>query len=133
MKYRNLLLVISLLLPGMALISCDNQSQVEVDLPQKAISGLDSILPAGAKLENVTKGYEFDTAGSPQYADGDLYFTNNIFDPPEKSWTIKMDKAGEFHVLRKDNGVTTTIQHSGKGTFYCCEMLGHRVIEMDRD
>lgn len=118
-------------------ISCEKKSEQPIvkenTETQKAVSGLDSILPPGAKMEKVTVGLEFDTAGSPCYADGELYFTNNIFDPPENSRTMKMDKSGKYHVLREDNGVTTSIHKSGKGTFYCCEMLGHRVIEMDKD
>jgi len=96
-------------------------------------SGLDAILPRGAKLEKVTDGFRFDTAGSPLWVDGDLYFTNNNFDPPEKSKTIKMDRNGMFEILRENNGVTTAMQHSGMATIYCCEMLGHRVVEMGRN
>lgn len=99
----------------------------------KITTGLGTIIPAGAKLEKVTAGYEFDTAGSPMYIDGELYFTNNNFDPADRSATIKMDKTGQYHVLRTDNGVTTTLQKSGRGTLYACEMLGHRVVEMDPD
>ncbi len=117
--------------------SCEKKSEqpIVTDKPetQKTVTGLDSILPTGAKMEKVTAGIEFDTAGSPCYADGELYFTNNIFDPAENSRTMKMDKSGKFNILREDNGVTTAIHKSGKGTFYCCEMLGHRIIEMDGD
>ena len=133
MKYCKLFYAISLCVFAVTFISCEKKQEIKVDLTEKAVSGLDSILPKGAKLEKVTAGYEFDTAGSPLYMDGEIYFTNNNFEPAEKSCTIKMDASGSFHVLRKDNGVTTTIQHSGKGTFYCCEMLGHRVIEMDKE
>jgi len=97
-----------------AVFSCDKKTENAPEM-QKQVSGLDTIIPAGAKLEKVTVGYEFDTAGSPLYV------------------TIKMDPSGTYHVLREDNGVTTTQQHSGKGTIYCCEMLGHRVVEMERD
>jgi gluconolactonase len=31
------------------------------------------------------------------------------------------------------NGVTTTLQASGDGTIYGCEMLGHRVVELNKD
>ena len=111
--------------------SCDNNGE-PVPESQKHASNINSIISSDAKLGKVTVGYEFDTAGSPLYMDGDIYFTNNNFDEPEKSRVIKMDASGSFQVLRKNNGVTTTLQHSGKGTLYCCEMLGHRVIEMDR-
>ena len=135
MKYRNLLFVLGIVIVFSA-VSCEKKTERKTaqtpETPQmKAPSGLDAIVPAGAKLEKVTVGYEFDTAGSPLYMDGELYFTNNNFDPADKSCTIKMDKSGQYRVLRKDNGVTTTLQNSGKSTIYACEMLGHRVVEMD--
>ena len=129
---RKYLVIIMNLLLVFSAISCDKKTeQQNQGSVMKQASGLDAIIPAGTKLEKVTVGYEFDTAGSPLYADGEVYFTNNNFDPADKSATIKMDTSGNYHVLRTDNGVTTTLQHSGKGTIYACEMLGHRVIEMD--
>jgi len=131
MPYRLLVFMLSVFLVFTA-VSCDKKTeQQHQGSVMKQVSGLDAIIPAGAKLEKVTIGYEVDTAGSPLYADGEVYFTNNNFDPADKSATIKMDTSGNFHVLRTDNGVTTTLQNSGKGTIYACEMLGHRVIEMD--
>ena len=132
MLYCKLFSVVCLCALFVAVFSCDKKTETAPEV-QKQVSGLDTIIPAGAKLEKVTVGYEFDTAASPLYVDGELYFTNNNFDPADRSCTIKMDPSGTYHVLREDNGVTTTQQHSGKGTIYCCEMLGHRVIEMDRD
>ena len=137
-NYFKILVLSSFLV--LTVISCEKETGQQSQKTQqpgnaisKVASSLDDIVPAGAKLEKVTVGYEFDTAGSPMYVDGELYFTNNNFDPADKSATIKMDKAGQYHVLRPDNGVTTTLQLSGKGTFYACEMLGHRVIEMGMD
>ena len=101
--------------------------------PEAKKSGLNDVCFPGAKLEKVTIGYEFDTAGSPCYADDVLYFTNNNFDKPEKSRVITMDAQGTYSVIRPNNGVTTSIISTGTGNFYCCEMLGHRVIEIDRN
>lgn len=98
-----------------------------------APSGLDAVIEAGAALEKLPIDYAFDTAGSPCWVDGTVFLTNNNFDPAEASKTFKFTADGTLHELRIDNGVTTTIQQSGKGTLYCCEMLGHRVVEMDYD
>jgi len=123
MKYRAEICLVIICILAVVFASCGNERA----------SGLKSIIPRGAKLEKISGGYRFDTAGSPLYVEGDIYFTNNNFDPADKSWTIKMNSSGAFEVLRKDNGVTTTLQHSGKATLYACEMLGHRVVEMGRN
>jgi len=131
--YRTLCAVILASAVAAAVLSCGQEADIQVDIPQKKAPSIEDIVPAGAKLTKVTGEFEFDTAGSPCWADGVLYFTNNNFDPAERSKTVKMTAAGEFQVLRENNGVTTTIQKSGRGTFYACEMLGHRVVEMDGD
>jgi len=131
--------LLAVVLSTITVLSCEKKAEAPKSVQQapstsaQKTTGLDAIIPAGAALEKVTVGYEFDTAGSPLWVNGDIYFTNNNFDPAEKSATIKMDAAGNYTVLRQDNGVTTTLQHSGKGTLYACEMLGHRVIEMGLD
>ena len=137
MKHLKLFSLLIIVL-ALTAVSCDKKT----DAPKTPSEGtsirnetlsFDDIIAPGSQLEKVTVGYEFDTAGSPLYVDGDIYFTNNNFDPADRSATIKMDKEGNYTTLRQDNGVTTTLQHSGKGTLYCCEMLGHRVIEMGLD
>ncbi len=118
-------------------VSCEKQGGQpdvkETMKTEKPASGIDTIVSPDALMEKVTVEIEFDTAATPLYADGELYFTNTIFDTPEKCRTMKIDASGKFHILRENNGLTSAIQQSGKGTFYCCEMLGHRVIEMDSD
>jgi gluconolactonase len=99
----------------------------------KPASDITDIIPPGARLVKISMDVEFDTAGSPLWDDGTLFFTNNCFDPADRSITYRMDPDGTTSIIRPDNGVTTTIQKSGSGTYYCCEMLGHRVVEMDRD
>ena len=94
-------------------------------------SSLDAILPAGAKLEKVTGDATFDTAGSPCYFQGILYFTNNNFDDLQKSRVMKMGKSGEITVLRANNGMTATLKPNRAGNLYACEMMGHRIVEMD--
>lgn len=95
---------------------------------------LNSILAEGTVLEKVTEGYEFDTAGSPLYMNGALYFTNNNFDSPDElSRIFRMEADGSVDTLRSGNNVTTTLKASGNGTIYACEMLGHRVVELDTD
>ncbi len=117
--------------------SCEKKSEQPVikEIPEsrKQVTELNEIVNPGAQIEKVTEGIEFDTAATPLYADGELYFTNTNFDSPEKCRTMKIDASGKLHILREKNGLTSSIQHSGRGTFYCCEMLGHRVIEMDRE
>lgn len=91
------------------------------------------IIDEGASVSKVTTGYTFDTAGSPLYLEGALYFTNNNFDNPEVSRTLRKTSAGGIDTLRMDNGVTTTLRASARGTIFACEMLGHRVVELDTD
>ncbi len=94
-------------------------------------SALDTILPVGAKLEKVTGDMNFDTAGSPCYFQGTLYFTNNNFDDLQKSRVMRMDKPGDIKVLRTNNGMTATLKPNKAGNIYACEMIGHRIVEMD--
>lgn len=96
--------------------------------------GLNSILPENTAVEKLTVGYNFDTAGSPLYMDGQLYFTNNNFDSPDQlSRTFRMDEDGNVDTLITGNNVMTTLRASGNGTIYACEMLGHRVVELDQN
>ena len=137
MKYRKLFSLLCIVLVLTA-VSCEKKSETpekpsEGSSIRNEILSFEDIITPGTQLEKVTAGYEFDTAGSPLYVDGKIYFTNNNFEPADRSATIKMDSEGNYTILRQDNGVTTTLQHSGKGTLYCCEMLGHRVIEMGLD
>lgn len=92
-----------------------------------------SVLAEGAVLTKISGNYEFDTAGSPLYLDGNYYFTNNNFEQPEMSMTLRKSISGDIDTLKTDNGVTTTLQASGNGTIYACEMLGHRVVELNKD
>lgn len=97
-------------------------------------TNFNSIISDDASLEKVTEDYEFDTAGSPLYMNGDLYFTNNNFDSPgELSRTFRMNPDGSIDTLKSGNNVTTTLKSSGQGTIYACEMLGHRVVELDQN
>jgi len=92
-----------------------------------------SVVIEGAKLTKISEGYTFDTAGSPLYFKGYYYFTNNNFDQPEKSMTLRMSPSAKIDTLMVDNGVTTTLQAGGSNTMYACEMLGHRVVELNRE
>jgi len=134
---KNAILTCVILAVSLAVISCGGDQPAEMSGTAKqqvaALSGLDAVIEAGASLEKLPIDYAFDTAGSPCWVDGTLFLTNNNFDPAEASKTMKLTADGVLHELRADNGVTTTIQESGKGTLYCCEMLGHRVVEMDYD
>lgn len=113
------------------LLTACNQSSGKVN---SELNGLEAIIPEGAGLEKITKGYSFDTAGSPLYLNGSLYFTNNNFDSPDEfSRTFRMSEDGSIDTLINGNNVTTTLVASGKGTIYACEMLGHRVTELDEN
>lgn len=93
-----------------------------------------SIISDSSNIELITEGYTFDTAGSPLYMNGSLYFTNNNFDSPDLlSRTFRMNSNGSIDSLKSGNGVTTTLRASGNGTIYACEMLGHRIVELDKD
>ncbi len=111
-------------------VSCGQQAE---DQAPPVITSLSDIVPAGATLTKITGDIQFDTSGSPCYYNGDLYFTNNNFDVPENNKTQVLRDMSEHKVIREMNGVTTSIHQTGNGTFYCCEMVGHRVIEMDTD
>lgn len=120
MKHRNLfaLFLTASLLGG-----------VSVSAQEK--SPLDSILPTGAKLEKVTGDMKFDTAGSPCYFNGVLYFTNNNFDDLQKTRVMKMEKPGDIQTIRTNSGMTATLKQNKAGNLYACEMIGHRIVEMD--
>src|SRR3989339_6595 len=76
------------------------------------------IVSADVKPVKVTTGMEFDTAGSPCWYQGELLFTNNNFEPADKSRTFLMDKSGKISMIRDKNAVTTSLKPTGKGTFY---------------
>ena len=114
-------------------VSCGQQDgeQTAVVTTAGPTASLSDIVPAGAVLTKLTGDIPFDTSGSPCWYNGDLYFTNNNFDVPENNKTQVLHGMSHHMILREMNGVTTSIHQTGKGTFYCCEMVGHRVIEMD--
>ena len=120
MKHRRLI--------AFALASCLLTGAV-VSAQEK--SPLDAILPTGAKLEKVTGDTKFDTAGSPCYFKGILYFTNNNFDDLQKSRVMKMEKPGDIQIIRTNNGMTATLKPNKAGNLYACEMIGHRIVELD--
>lgn len=119
--------VSSLILLILLITACSNENNIErTDYPTQ-------IIAEDARLTNVSGDYEFDTAGAPLYMGGDLYFTNNNFASPEYSRTLKQSSSGRIDTLSMGNGHVTTLQASGKGTIYACEMLGHRVVELETD
>lgn len=130
---KSTMLYVILILAIFVTVSCEQKAEQPAEgIPaQKPTASLAEIVPSGVILTRVTGSIEFDTAGSPCYADGNLYFTNNIFDPRENSRTMVLHGLSHHMIIREDNGVTTAIHRSGKGTFYCCEMVGHRVSEID--
>ncbi len=104
------------------------QKQEEAVAP----AGMDAIIPAGAQLEKVTGDHAFDTAGSPCWMDGVLYFTNNNFDNLEASRVMKKSLPdGEIVVIRPNNGMTASLKQTPSGTLYACEMIAHRITELD--
>lgn len=120
-------------LVGLMLIATVSCRKSSGEVESESIS-LDSILAEGNILEKVTVGYTFDTAGSPLYMNGKLYFTNNNFDSPGLlSRTFRMDQNGNVDTLTTGNNVTTTLRASNKGTIYACQMLGHRVVELNTE
>lgn len=128
----------SLVLTLLIALSCGQGEQQPADSSSPSMTpalttSIDEIVPAGAKLTKVTGGIQFDTGGSPCWIDGELFFTNNIFDPRENAKTYRMPDGGEAEIIRQPNGVTTSLHNSGNGTLYCCEMIGHRVTEIDKD
>jgi gluconolactonase len=97
-----------------------------------APAGMESIIPAGAQLEKVTGDTLFDTAGSPCWVNGVLFFTNNNFDDLEKSRVMRKTLPdGEVKVIRANNGMTAALKLNPAGNLYACEMIGHRITELD--
>lgn len=133
--YRRCSLIITACLALFAL-SCGkgNKETPSTETPASTVTAsLDAIVAPGVLMQKLAIDFVFDTAGQPCWVDGNLYFTNNNFDPRDKSQTMKIDAQGALTVVRPNNGVTTCTYATGKGTFYCCEMLGHRVVEMAPD
>lgn len=97
-----------------------------------AAAGMDTIVAAGAQLEKITGDHVFDTAGSPCWVDGVLFFTNNNFDDLEKSRMMRKTLPdGEIRIIRTNNGMTAALKQTSSGTLYACEMIGHRITEID--
>lgn len=130
MKYHNRISLVTIIFLSTVLImSCAQQGENE-NTPPDLIPG---IVASDAVLTKVTSGMTFNTAGSPLYLDGYLYFTNNNFEAPEVSRTFRLSPSGKIDTLISDNGVMTTLWPSLHGTIYACEMLGHRVVELNKD
>lgn len=126
---KNLFICIGIIFSLGFIISCGNSNQ---ENPQE--DGLESILQKNFAVIKLNIDYNFDTAGSPLYLNGQLYFTNNNFDSPDQlSRTFRKDLEGNVDTLVSGNNVTTTLRASGQGTIYACEMLGHRVVELDQN
>ena len=98
-----------------------------------AAPGLDAVIPAGAKLVKITGDMTFDTAGSPCFYKGTLFFTNNNFDDLEKSRMMRKDSSEEARIIRTNNGMTATLKPNKAGNLYACEMMGHRIVELDTE
>jgi gluconolactonase len=126
MLKKNHIILMFLVIGLVGFTACTTKEKPSDDL-------IPGILSNNAELTLVTSGVTFNTAGSPLYLNGNLYFTNNNFESPEVSRTFRMNSDGVVDTLASDNGVTTTLWASLHGTIYACEMLGHRVVELDRD
>lgn len=129
MKIKNLFISICIISLLGFVASCGDSNQAN---PQE--EGVESILPKNSVVKKINIDYSFDTAGSPLYLNGQLYFTNNNFDSPDQlSRTFRKDPEGNVDTLVSGNNVITTLRASGQGTIYACEMLGHRVVELDQN
>lgn len=93
---------------------------------------LDAIVAPGDKLQKITGNAVFTSVEALCWDAGYLLFADNDTDTPAKSRTLIMAPDGNVSVIRENNGVTTGIQKSGKGTYFCTEYEGRRIIEMDR-
>lgn len=128
----------TLLLTILIISGCQKKSSDESNTTKEETSSLianypTEVLASDVSLTKITEGYKFDTAGSPLYMNGSLYFTNNNFEEPELSRTMRLAENGSVDTLAMDNGVTTTLQASRNGTIYACQMLGHQVVELNND
>ena len=119
-------------------LSCGEPREEPAAMPEPSAKpafadSLSDLVAPDAVLEKVTAGLSFSSCGAPCYDDGRLYFANVDFEDPGSSRTYRMGQGGNIHTIREGNGVTVAMQPTGRGTFYCCEHAGRRIVEMDRD
>jgi len=94
---------------------------------------LAGIVASGATLVKITGDLAFTHADAPCWDNGVLLFADNDTESPEEGTIYRMASDGTVTAIRKNNGIATAIKPSGKGTYYCCEFEGRRVVEIDRD
>ncbi len=104
---------------------------------EKQSALLRQVLDPDAKPVKVAEGFTF-TEG-PTWLKGKLYFSDMYFkDPSTGDWTgsrelsrlIAMTPDGKWKALSKGNETNGTIAY-GKGHLLVCDMLGHKVVEVD--
>lgn len=99
-----------------------------------------AVIPADSKVELVIDGTQTSpgltfTEG-PKWMNGKLYFSNMYFDQewngdPRKSSVVEMDPDGTYRYISAGRMQTNGLIPYRNGNLAVCDMLGHRVIEMN--
>lgn len=110
----------------------DEQVNLRIGVGQVFAQTIGDIVAPGSTLQKVTGNEKFTSVEAACWDDGYLLFADNIEGEPAQSRTFLMSPDGKISVIREGNGITTAIQPSGKGTYFCAEFEGRRIIEMDR-
>ncbi len=97
-------------------------------------------IPEGEKVELVIDGKKtepelFFTEG-PKWMEGKLYFSNMYFDKdwngdPKRSSTMVMTPDGTYSPITKGQMQTNGLYPYKNGNLLVCDMMGHRVVEMN--
>lgn len=100
-----------------------------------------AIIPEDAKLELVADGKktkpELTFAEGPKWMNGKIYFSNMFFDQnfgadPKKSSTVELDpKTGKYRNITQGKMQTNGLYPYKNGNLIVCDMIGHRVVEMN--
>jgi gluconolactonase len=99
-----------------------------------------AIIPEDAKVEPVIDGANTKpglifTEG-PKWMNGKLYFSSMYFDQawngdPKKSATVEMDPDGTYRYITSGKMQTNGLYPYKNGNLLVCDMMGHRVVEMN--
>jgi gluconolactonase len=99
-----------------------------------------SIIPDGSELELVVDGKHtkpgLTFAEGPKWMNGKVYFSNMYFDQkfngdPKKSSTVELDPAGSYRNITQGKMQTNGLYPYKNGHLLVCDMMGHRVVEMN--
>ena len=116
-------------------------SQKYIEQHASGLEKFHEIIPEHASLERIIDGKsstpELYFTEGPKWMDGKLYFSNMYFDQdwngdPKQSSTIAMNPDGSYQAISQGKMQTNGLYPYKNGNLLVCDMLGHRVVEMDK-